>query len=98
MATALASLYLDQPVRLDTAMTGEITLSGLVLPVGGIREKVLAAHRAGMTRVILPAANEGDLDDIPERIRDELEFVLVSQVEEALAAAIGSLESKLLGV
>ena len=72
IATALASLYSHHPVRRDTAMTGEITLSGLVLPVGGIKEKVLAAHRAGMTQVILPKANEYDLDQLPEIVRSEL--------------------------
>jgi ATP-dependent Lon protease len=91
MATALASLYSHQPVRRDTAMTGEITLSGLVLPVGGIKEKVLAAHRAGMQQVILPRANEPDLDELPRNVRDELEFVLVDNVEQVIAAAIPAL-------
>ncbi|MCA9171537.1 MAG: hypothetical protein KDB23_27905, partial [Planctomycetales bacterium] len=91
MATALASLYSHQPVRRDVAMTGEITLSGLVLPVGGIREKVLAAHRAGMKLIILPKANEPDLDELPEGVRDELQFVFAENVEEVVAAAIPTL-------
>jgi ATP-dependent Lon protease len=68
-------------------MTGEISLSGLVLPVGGIKEKVLAAHRAGIRRVILPKANEKDLKEIPQEVRDDLTFVLVERVEEVLPAA-----------
>ncbi len=87
MATALASLYLGIPVRRDTAMTGEISLSGLVLPIGGIKEKVLAARRAGMTRVILPKANQKDLKEIPEEVRAEMTFVLVESIEEVFPAA-----------
>jgi ATP-dependent Lon protease len=68
-------------------MTGEISLSGLVLPVGGIKEKVLAAHRAGITRIILPKANEKDLKEVPAEVRDELTFVLVERIEEVLRAA-----------
>ena len=75
MVTALASLYTGLPVRSDTAMTGEITLTGLVLPVGGIKEKVLAARRAGIRRVILPKDNEKDLRELPEDVRREMEFV-----------------------
>ena len=74
MVTALTSLYTNVPVRSDTAMTGEVTLSGLVLPVGGIKEKVLAARRAGVRHVILPKDNEVDLRDLPEEVRDALEF------------------------
>ena len=74
MATALTSLYTRLPVRSDTAMTGEITLTGLVLPVGGIKEKVLAAHRAGIRRVILPAANEKDLRELPDSVRREMDI------------------------
>jgi ATP-dependent Lon protease len=70
--------------RNDTAMTGEITLSGLVFPVGGIKEKVLAAHRAGLRRVVLPSRNEPDTEDIPEDVRKELEFVYVGRISEAL--------------
>ncbi len=91
IATALASLFTDRPVQSDTAMTGEITLSGLVLPVGGIKEKVLAAHRARIKRLILPKRNEQDLDDIPEHVRRELEFVFVERIEEVLKAAIPKL-------
>lgn len=87
MATALASAYLDKPVRKDTAMTGEISLSGLVLPVGGIKEKVLAAHRANLRRIILPKANEKDLKEIPDDVRGELEFILVETIHEVLQAA-----------
>jgi ATP-dependent Lon protease len=87
MATALASSYVGKAVRSDTAMTGEISLSGLVLPVGGIKEKVLAAHRAGIKRIILPKANEKDLKDVPQEVRDELTFILVERIEEVLPAA-----------
>jgi len=87
MATALASSYEGKPVRSDTAMTGEISLSGLVLPVGGIKEKVLAAHRAGIKRIILPKANEKDLKDVPQEVRENLTFILVERIEEVLPAA-----------
>ncbi|TKB61096.1 MAG: endopeptidase La, partial [Nitrospira sp.] len=87
MATALASAYEGKAVRIDTAMTGEISLSGLVLPVGGIKEKVLAAHRAGIKRIILPKANEKDLKEIPQEVRDELTFILAERMEEVLPAA-----------
>ena len=90
MATALASLYLERPVRSDTAMTGEITLSGLVLPVGGVKEKVLAAHRAGIRRIILPKENQKDLTELPEHVRQTLEFVYIERIDEALLAAIAS--------
>jgi ATP-dependent Lon protease len=86
MATALASVYEGKAVRSDTAMTGEISLSGLVLPVGGIKEKVLAAHRAGITRIILPKANEKDLKDVPREVRDELTFILAERIEDVLLA------------
>lgn len=72
-------------------MTGEITLSGLVFPVGGIKEKVLAAHRAGIRRVILPARNEADLEKVPEDVRREIEFVLVTRINEVLEAALEKL-------
>jgi ATP-dependent Lon protease len=91
MFTALASAYSNQPVPSDVAMTGEITLSGLVLPVGGIKEKVLAAHRAGMRRVIMPKDNEKDLNEIPSHVRRELEFILTERVEELLKHAIPSI-------
>jgi ATP-dependent Lon protease len=92
MATALASLYGHTPVRSDTAMTGEITLSGLVLPVGGIKEKVLAARRAGLRRVILPKDNEKDLRDLPDHVRQEMQFIWAERIEDALGAAIPGLE------
>ena len=74
----------NTPVRKDIAMTGEITLRGKVLPVGGIKEKVLAAHRAGIRKVLLPADNKADIDDIPEKVRNEIEFVLISNAKDAL--------------
>jgi len=86
--TALVSLLTNVPVRADTAMTGEATLRGRVLPVGGIKEKVLAAHRLGMRRIILPAACAADLRDVPQKVRDQLEIILVRQVEEVLDAAL----------
>ena len=88
LATALASLYTHHPVRRDTAMTGEITLTGLVLPVGGIKEKVLAAHRAGIRHVILPGENQKDLRDIPDSVRRELKFTFADRMDDVLAAAI----------
>lgn len=87
MVTALASSYIGEAVRSDTAMTGEISLSGLVLPVGGIKEKVLAAHRAGIKRIILPKANSKDLKEVPQEVRDDLTFILVERIEEVLPAA-----------
>lgn len=95
IATALASLYTGHPVRNDTAMTGEITLSGLVLPVGGIKEKVLAARRAGLRRVILPKQNEKDLPEIAEEIRSEMSFVFAERIEDVLRAAIPELADRL---
>ncbi len=91
LATALASLFTGHPVRSDTAMTGEITLSGLVLPVGGIKEKVLAAARSGIKRVVLPARNEQDLEDLPAHVRESMQFVLVETIEDVWAAAIPKL-------
>ncbi|MDH5565000.1 MAG: AAA family ATPase, partial [Nitrospirota bacterium] len=88
MANALASLLLKIPVRNDTAMTGEISLSGLVLPVGGIKEKLLAAHRMGLRRIMLPKANEKDLQDVPEAVRNELTLIFVETIEEALEAGL----------
>ncbi|MGI8788740.1 MAG: endopeptidase La [Pyrinomonadaceae bacterium] len=88
MASALASLYTGRKVRSDTAMTGEITLSGLVFPVGGIKEKVLAAHRAGIRRIILPERNEADTEDIPEDVRKELEIIPATRVSDVLNAAL----------
>jgi len=88
MFMALTSLMTERNVRSDTAMTGEISLRGLVLPVGGIKEKVIAAARAGIRRVMLPARNRRDFDDIPEEVRRDLEFVWLERVEEAVAAAL----------
>jgi ATP-dependent Lon protease len=95
ITAALASLYTGRRVRPDTAMTGEITLSGLVFPVGGIKEKVLAAHRAGIHRIILPARNEADLKDIPEDVRRELEIVPVTRINEVVEAALEKLVANL---
>jgi len=95
MATALASLYTNHPVQPDTAMTGEITLAGLVMPVGGIKEKVLAARRAGIKRVILPKANENDVQEIDEVARKDLEFIYAERIEDVLAAAIPALADRL---
>jgi ATP-dependent Lon protease len=88
MFMALVSLLTDRTIRSDTAMTGEISLRGLVLPVGGIKEKVVAAALAGIRRVMLPARNRRDFDDIPEDVRRDLEFVWLERVDEAVAAAL----------
>ncbi|MGH9673466.1 MAG: S16 family serine protease, partial [Bryobacteraceae bacterium] len=88
MAVALASVYTGEPARSDTAMTGEITLSGLILPIGGVKEKVLAARRVGIRRIVLPKANQKDLHELPPEIKPEMEFVLVDRVEDLLAAVI----------
>ncbi|MGI6722611.1 MAG: endopeptidase La [Anaerovoracaceae bacterium] len=84
MCTAMISTLTGIPVRKDIAMTGEITLTGKILPVGGIREKVLAAHRAGIKKVLLPAENERDLEEIPDKVRNQMEFVPIKRVEDAL--------------
>jgi len=89
IATALASLLSGRPVRSDIAMTGEITLTGQVLPIGGLKEKALAAQRNGLKRVIAPALNERDLDDLPEHLREDVEFVFLSDIREVLEAALG---------
>jgi len=86
--TALTSLITGKTVDPKIAMTGEITLSGAVLPVGGIKEKILAAHRAGIKKVILPKENERDLEDVPEDVRNELKFVPVETIEEVLKEAL----------
>jgi ATP-dependent Lon protease len=88
MATALASRATGRPVRADTAMTGEITLTGQVLPIGGLKEKALAAQRAGINRLIIPRRNEADIDDIPEHLRKRMRFVLVDDADEVLDAAL----------
>jgi ATP-dependent Lon protease len=95
MATALASVYTDTPARSDTAMTGEITLTGLVLPIGGVKEKTLAARRAGISRVILPRENQKDLRELPDNVRAEMEFVFADRVEEVLVAAMPDLATRL---
>jgi len=95
MFTALASLFTDRVVRHDVAMTGEISLRGLVLPVGGIKEKVLAAQRAGLNIVLLPARNEKDLRDVPESIRATMQFIWLKSVDDAVRAALGGAGSRL---
>jgi ATP-dependent Lon protease len=92
--TALVSLMTGKTVRNDVAMTGEISLRGLVLPVGGIKEKTVAAHRAGIRTIMLPARNKRDFDDIPESVRNDVEFVWLERVEDAIAAAIDGAVSK----
>jgi ATP-dependent Lon protease len=87
LATALASLALNRPVSEEVAMTGEITLTGQVLPIGGVREKVLAAQRAGVTTVVLPKENEGDLDDLPREVRKSMNFVPADSIDEVIEAA-----------
>ena len=88
IVTALVSEMSDRPVRRDVAMTGEITLRGRVLPIGGVKEKVLGAHRAGITTIILPKDNEADIEDVPEEVRNKLTFHTVSTLEEALKIAL----------
>jgi ATP-dependent Lon protease len=95
MATALTSLYTKLPARSDVAMTGEITLTGLVLPIGGIKEKVLAARRAGIHTVIMPKANQKDLRDLPEEVRKEMEFIFAQRVEDVLQTAIPQLAERM---
>jgi len=88
MTTALVSLLTDTPVRAQVGMTGEVTLQGRVLPIGGVKQKVLAAHRAGLTEVILPMRNEGDLDDVPEQIREQMTFHTAESIGQVLAVAL----------
>ena len=88
MFTALASLLTGRPVRNDVAMTGEVSLRGLVLPIGGVKEKVLAAMRAGITTVMLPERNRRDLEDIPQEARESLTFEWLSDVDAALEIAL----------
>jgi ATP-dependent Lon protease len=95
MATALASIYTQTAARSDTAMTGEITLTGLVLPIGGVKEKALAARRSGLRRVILPKDNQKDLRDLPDNVRAEMEFIFAERVEDALVATIPELAARL---
>ena len=86
--TALVSLLTDRAVHPTVAMTGEVTLQGRVLPIGGVRQKVLAAHRAGLTTVVLPARNGPDLEDVPEAVRDQMSFHLATDISEVLAVAL----------
>jgi ATP-dependent Lon protease len=88
MTTALVSLLTDRPVRPEVGMTGEVTLQGRVLPIGGVKQKVLAAHRAGLKEVVLPARNGGDLEDVPEAVREELTFHLAEEIGEVLDHAL----------
>jgi ATP-dependent Lon protease len=88
MFTALASLLLNRPVRPDVAMTGEITLRGLVLPIGGLKEKTLAAKRAGIKEVIVPKRNEKDMPDIPQEVRETIKFNFVSTIDEVMEIAL----------
>jgi ATP-dependent Lon protease len=88
MFTALISLLTGIKVRHDVAMTGEITLRGRVLPIGGLKEKVLAAHRAGIKRIIVPERNRADLEEVPKEVIDELQFFFVSRMEQVLEAAL----------
>jgi ATP-dependent Lon protease len=84
MFTAVASLLLDCPVRADVAMTGEISLRGRVMPVGGVKEKLLAAHRAGIKHVLIPDKNKRDLDDVPEDVKNEVKITLIARMDEIL--------------
>jgi ATP-dependent Lon protease len=95
MATALASLYTKTPARSDAAMTGEITLTGLVLPIGGVKEKVLAARRAGIRTVVLPKGNQKDLRDLPDQVRGEMTFIFAERVEDVLTNVIPGLGEQL---
>jgi ATP-dependent Lon protease len=95
MAVALTSVYTGYPVRSDTAMTGEITLTGLVLPIGGVKEKVLAARRAGIKRVVLPRPNQKDLRELPEAVRKDTEFIFADRIEQVLENTIPALHNRL---
>src|SRR4051812_46419796 len=88
MTTALSSLMSGRPVKHNVGMTGEVTLQGRVLPIGGLKQKVLAAHAAGLTEVILPERNQADLDDVPSDVRDHMQFHIVRSVDEVLAIAL----------
>ena len=91
MFTALVSLLTGIKVRHDVAMTGEITLRGRVLPIGGLKEKVLAAHRAGIKRILVPERNRADLEEVPKEVTDELQFFFVSRMDQVLEAALESM-------
>jgi ATP-dependent Lon protease len=90
MVTALVSLLTDRPVRAEVGMTGEVSLQGHVLPIGGLKQKILAAHRAGLTTVIFPKRNDADLDDVPEDVRREMTFYMTETIDEVLAHALSS--------
>ena len=92
MTTALASLLTGRPVRAEVGMTGEVTLQGRVLPIGGVKQKVLAAHRSGLKEVVLPRRNEGDVEDVPEQVREELAIHLADEVADVLSVALGAEE------
>lgn len=98
MTTAMASLYTGLPARSDVAMTGEVTLAGLVLPIGGVKEKVLAARRAGIRRVVLPLGNKKDLRDLPDHVRQEMQFHFVERVEEVLSLVIAGINMRPLAI
>jgi ATP-dependent Lon protease len=92
IATAIASLVRGEPVAEDVGMTGEITLTGQVLPIGGLREKVLAAQRYGLRRIVVPRDNEPELQELPEETREELEFILADSIEDVFAVAFSPAE------
>jgi len=94
MTSAMASVYTGLPARSDIAMTGEVTLAGLVLPIGGVKEKVLAARRSGINRVVLPQGNKKDLRDLPDHVRQEMQFHFVGRVEEVLSIVIPGINLK----
>jgi ATP-dependent Lon protease len=96
MFMALTSLLTERTIHSNTAMTGEISLRGIVLPVGGIKEKVIAAAQAGIKRVLLPARNTRDFDDIPDEVRKQLEFIWIERVEDAMSAVLDPTEPDLL--
>ena len=88
MTTAIASLLTGRPVRHTVGMTGEVTLQGRALPIGGVKQKVLAAHRAGLKEVVLPKRNEGDLDDVPEQVREQIAFHTAESIDQVLEWAL----------
>jgi len=88
MVTAIASLLTSRPVKSTVGMTGEVTLQGRVLPIGGLKQKVLAAHAAGLTEVILPERNQADLDDVPPDVRNQMQFHIVGSVDQVLELAL----------
>ena len=94
MFLSLVSLFSDKPIRADLAMTGEISLRGLVMPIGGVKEKTLAALRAGIKTVMLPRRNAKDLEDVPAEAKEKLEFVFLDRVEDAVRTAIGELPGR----